>query len=80
MVTATCGIAPAGGDDPRRGLSAPRRIPVKTSVPCPKEKIGELLRDIYRLKPALPVKAGETLISDWNGSGIDVVAVRGVVE
>jgi CxxC motif-containing protein len=36
----------------------------------------ELLEDIYSLKPSLPVKAGDRLITDWKGSGIDVVAVR----
>jgi len=53
-----------------------RRIPVKTSVPCPREKISALLRDIYELKVALPVKTGAILISDWDGKGIDVVATR----
>ena len=88
VVTATCGIAfsattdggngdrPAGGDRPPRSLTAPRRLPVKTSAPCPKEKIDELLADIYLLKVSLPVKAGQKLIADWKGTGIDVVAVR----
>ena len=85
-VTATCGIAypdmeastngTPGEARPSRGLTAPRRIPVKTSAPCPKEKIDALLGDIYRLRPKLPVKAGDKLITDWNGSGIDVIAVR----
>ena len=88
MVTATCRIdLPAGeglqgassdGACPsnRRGLTAPRRLPVKTSVPCPKEKIYELLEDIYRLKVRVPVKAGHKLIADWKGSGLDVIAAR----
>ena len=74
-VTATCGIAIDEGR-PNRSLTAPRRIPVKTSAPCPKEKINELLGDIYRLRPGLPIKAGDKLIADWKGSGIDVIAVR----
>ena len=76
MVTATCGIAFANNDECSRSLTAPRRVPVKTSAPCPKEKIDELLRDIYCLKPSLPIKTGDKLITDWKGSGIDVVAVR----
>ena len=77
VVTATCGIAFAqDGSTPHRSLTAPRRLPVKTSAPCPKEKINELLGDIYRLRVSLPVKAGQTLIADWNSSGVDVVAVR----
>ena len=77
VVTATCGIAfPQGGSGSHRSLTAPRRIPVKTTAPCPKEKIHELLGDIYRVKVSLPVKAGDCLIADWKGSGIDVVSVR----
>ena len=77
VVTATCGIVlPEGGS--HRSLTAPRRLPVKTSAPCPKEKIDELLGDIYRLRVSLPVKAGERLITDWKGSGVDVVAVRSI--
>jgi len=76
VVTATCGIALNAEELGSRGLTAPRRIPVKSSVPCPKEKILELLEDIYSLKLSLPVKAGDRLIADWKGSGIDVVAVR----
>ena len=81
VVTATCGIAFDERNSPPpspawSSLTAPRRVPVKTSTPCPKENITELLGDIYRLKVSLPVKAGETLIRDWQGRGIDVVAVR----
>jgi len=78
VVTATCGIAFSLDNAGSRSLTGPRRIPVKTSVPCPKEKIFELLEDIYCLKPSLPVKAGDTLIADWKGIGIDVVAVRSI--
>jgi len=76
VVTATCGIAFKPEELAAGGLTAPRRIPVKSSAPCPKEKIIELLEDIYSLKLSLPVKAGDRLITDWKGSGIDVVAVR----
>ena len=77
VVTATCGIAFAReGAASHRSLTAPRRLPVKTSTPCPKEKIAELLGDIYRLSVSLPVKAGQKLIADWKGTGVDVVAVR----
>jgi len=77
VVTATCAINPGAAETASHlSLTAPRRLPVKSSVPCPKEKINELLEDIYRLKVSLPVMTGQKLISDWNGSGIDVVAVR----
>jgi CxxC motif-containing protein len=57
-------------------MYAPRRVPVKTAAPCPREKINALLADIYKTKVKLPVKAGDTVIADWQGSGINVVAVR----
>jgi CxxC motif-containing protein len=56
--------------------STPQRIPVKSSVPCPRERIPELLADIYKLEVKLPVKTGEALIKNWKRSGIDIVAVR----
>jgi CxxC motif-containing protein len=73
VVTATCAIA--GGTN-GRGLYAPRRVPVKTLLPCPREKIPALLADIYKTKISLPVKAGDAVIADWKGEGISVIAVR----
>jgi hypothetical protein len=86
-VTATCGIGGEyppgrGGAGEEAGEKAagcreiPRRLPVKTTAPCPKEKIPALLADIYRTTVRLPVKLGDTVISDWQGSGINVIAVR----
>jgi CxxC motif-containing protein len=78
VVTATCGVRAdsAAGLDAAGGREIPRRLPVKTSVPCPREKIPALLADIYRTEAALPVKLGDTVLSDWQGSGINVIAVR----
>ena len=80
VVTATCPIAGTGilADEAGRGLYAPKRIPVKTLSPCPREKIPALLADIYKTKVSVPVKAGDTVIADWNGEGINVIAVRTV--
>jgi CxxC motif-containing protein len=79
VVTATCAIA-EGADPPAvpagRAANGPRRVPVKTSGPCPREKIGALLKEIYRTKLTLPVRAGDKVFSNWDGLGIDVVAVR----
>ena len=75
-VTATCEIGLPPADAARRSLTAPHRLPVKTSAPCPKEKIGKLLSDIYCLEVSLPIKTGDRLIVNWNNSGIDVVATR----
>ena len=79
VVTATCPIdAAVSARGAGRGLYAPGRIPVKTLSPCPREKIPSLLADIYKTKVSVPVKAGDTVIADWNGEGINVIAVRTV--
>jgi CxxC motif-containing protein len=88
IVTATCGIGGDGlpgrdgagsGEDAAEwvlGPETPRRLPVKTAIPCPKEKIPALLADIYRIRVKPPVKAGDLILPDWQGSGIDVIAAR----
>lgn len=76
-VTATC-VAVIGNDAARHSPYAPRRVPVKTSVPCPKENIQELLHDIYAQEVTLPVKHGDIVISNWHGLGIDLVATRSI--
>ena len=68
IVTATC--------QPEGEAHSAMRIPVKTSSPCPREKIPALLADIYKLKAALPVKAGDILLVDWNGEGINIIVTR----
>jgi CxxC motif-containing protein len=75
VVTATCGVAEDGTGGERAG-SGPRRLPVKTTSPCPRENIPALLAEIYRLKVRLPVKAGDLVLSNWQDSGIDVAATR----
>jgi CxxC motif-containing protein len=52
------------------------RLPVKTATPCSKEKIPELLRDIYKTTVTLPVRAGDIVIKNWNNEEIDVIATR----
>ena len=67
-VTATCRIEGDAG--------AVRRLPVKTSSPCPREKIPALLDDIYITTVSLPVRSGDVVIAGWKGLEIDVVATR----
>jgi len=75
VVTATCLI----NETQNKNLSL-RRIPVKTSAPCPKEKIPDILNDIYKMKISLPVKTGDIIIADWNGEKIDVIATRSLIK
>lgn len=83
-VTATCRLGPAAacsesasaGRLRRRGLCDPRRLPVRTSAPCPRELVDDLLADIYAATAVPPVRRGDVVIGDWRGTGIDVVAAR----
>ena len=77
VVTATCRIewsAKAGGG--AEALGGLRRLPVRSSVSCPKEQVDELIADIYAVAVKPPVKRGAAIISNWKGRGIDVVASR----
>ena len=56
------------------GLRKP--LPVKTKVGVPKAKIDEVLFTLHRATVQLPVKAGEIIISNVAGTGVDVVATR----
>jgi CxxC motif-containing protein len=71
VVTATCAIAGGSG-------GTVQRIPVKSSAPCPKGEIRALLEAMHRAEVALPVQRGDTIIANWNGTAIDVVATRSV--
>jgi len=78
-VTATAQIAAIqNAADTNSGGSALsiNRVPVKTTLPCLREKIPALLEDIYKVKVTLPVKMGDVLISNWNGENFDVIATR----
>jgi len=75
-VTATMMLKQSNGDSQAELNISVRRIPVKTSSPCLRENIPALLKDIYKMQITLPVKAGDVLINNWNGEGIDVVATR----
>lgn len=62
----------------RPGLCIPQRVPVRTTVPCPREHIPELLKDIYALSVRPPVLRGQVLLHNWRNLGIDVIASRTV--
>jgi CxxC motif-containing protein len=68
VVTATCGIRS------REHL----RLPVKTDAPLPFELIESLLKEVYALSVKTPVKRGDVLISDFAGTGVQLVASRSI--
>lgn len=70
VVTATVRVV-AGAD---------RRLPVKTSLPLLKRYIPALLTELYKMEVKLPIRRGEVLINNIEGTGVDLVAARTLEE
>ena len=54
------------------------RVSCKTQEPIPKDKIFEVMDEINRSSCEAPVRTGNILISDCAGTGVPVVATKGV--
>ena len=55
-----------------------RRLPVKTTAPIPKELIFEAMDTLNEVHLTAPVHLGQVVIHDLLGTGVDVVATRGM--
>jgi CxxC motif-containing protein len=55
-----------------------RRLPVKTDTALPKEHINDLLNELYRLTISPPVKLGDPIIENIEGTGVNLVASRSI--
>ncbi len=77
IVTATCAAGfPGEGSMPRGDF--PRRVPVRTVGGVPKDRVRELAAYLSGLTVPLPVRAGDCIVPDWDGTGIVVVATRDI--
>lgn len=70
VVTATCAVAG------RPGIDGPGRVPVRSTAAFPKERVNELLAEIYKKEISLPVERGHVVIADALGLGVDVIVTR----
>jgi CxxC motif-containing protein len=69
---------------PRRTVTAVVRtdsmdypcVPVRTDAPLARERIFELLCELYALRVTLPLAAGSTLVGDWKATGVNVIVTR----
>ena len=52
------------------------RLPVKTQQPVPKESVVEVCRLLREVTVEAPVVAGDVILANVAGSGVDVVATR----
>ena len=68
MITAVAPVA---------GSVAP--VSLKTRTPIPKAKIDECMRAIDELQLKAPLKAGDVLIANVVGTGVDVIATKSVL-
>ena len=68
MITAVAPVA---------GSVAP--VSLKTRTPIPKAKIDECMRAIDEQQLKAPIKAGDVLIANVVGTGVDVIATKSVL-
>ena len=54
------------------------RVPVKTAREVPKARVLDCMAAIRRAKAVAPVRAGDVLIRDCAGTGVDVIATRSI--
>jgi CxxC motif-containing protein len=64
----------------RAATGADRRLPVKTSLPLLKGRIPALLSALYKMEVKPPIKCGDVLIDNIEGTGVDLVATRTLKE
>lgn len=54
------------------------RVPVKTDKPVPKELISACMEAIHSAKMKAPINAGDIVIKDILGLGINIIATRNI--
>ena len=54
------------------------RLPVRSTAALPKERIPELLNELYRWELEPPITLGQKLLENIGGTGVDLVATRSV--
>jgi CxxC motif-containing protein len=50
------------------------RLPVRSDIPVPKEKIQEMVKEVKKIRINIPVKAGQIIVDDFMGSGIKILS------
>lgn len=51
-------------------------VPVKTSVPIPKDMMFDIMKEINRIEVSSPVHIGQVLIENVLGTGADIIATN----
>ena len=74
----TCAVLLSDGSVPGPGSDLPRRVPVRTTVAFPKEKIPELLDALRGITVRLPVVRGTVVLRQALGTDADVIVARSI--
>jgi len=92
-VTVTGNTCPRGADYGRQEVISPVRtvtstvrvtggqlpvVSVKTAGDVPKDKVGDVMRDIRSASVSAPVKIGDVIVRNAGGTGTDVLATKTV--
>ncbi len=68
--------------DPRRVLTTTidiesvlfNRLPVRSRTGVPGDRVMDMIKQVKKIKVRTPVKAGDIIIKDFLGSGIDIIS------
>jgi len=55
-----------------------KRLPVISSDEIPKNKIFEIVQELYKISVEAPIKRGQTVIENICGTGVNIIASRSV--
>lgn len=57
-----------------------RRLAIRSNTPAPKEKIRQIIKAVKQKKIKAPVRAGDIIMADTLGTGVDIIASSTVEE
>ena len=71
-------------ENPRRVLTAAvlaeglelKMVPVRTDNPIPKARMPEAMSEIRKIRLRRPLRAGEVILADFLGLGVNLIATR----
>lgn len=63
---------------PAQGLSL-KMVPVRTDKPIPKARIQEAVGEIRKMRIRKPIQAGEVVVQNFLGLGVNLVTTRACV-
>ena len=57
----------------------PRLVPVRTDKPIPKRDLFRAMAEMRKMRVKRPLKAGDVIVEDFLGLGVNLVATREVL-